>query len=141
MAGRHGEHHARHLHPRDRLDFRSEHALMPNYQAFSLVTELPANGDQMGRTVLLRVDGTDEPFIWRREDDANQWLRFGERGPQGETGPQGRPGRDASIKDAWPVQSVYFTMSDAPPEKIFGFGKWKRLESGIKSVNAWCRVE
>ena len=52
---------------------------MPNYSSFILVTALPPDGYQMGRTVTLRQDGTDTPYIWARREGVNQWVELPER--------------------------------------------------------------
>lgn len=71
---------------------------MPNFAPFIPVDSLPVDGEQMGRTVTLRQGGTDTPYIWKRLNGVNQWVVFGERGPQGvpgEAGSAGSPGISA----------------------------------------------
>jgi len=71
--------------------------------------------------------------------DSNKFF-FGE-GSQwneiiGEPGPQGEPG---SVKDAWPIDSIFSCAVDTDPEILFGFGKWELLTK--EPFYAWQRKE
>lgn len=51
-------------------------------------------------------------------------------GPEGPEGPEGPPGPGASPLDAWPVGSVFVTVSATSPVTLLGGGTWVAFGAG-----------